>query len=154
VKFIGELFKSELLSERINQECVKILFDSIEKTRIDKETMEHHCELVCKLMTTIGKLIESKSKSFMQQYFNHFVKLSQDESLSSRIRFMFQDLLDLRSNNWIPRREESTPKTIGEVHAEALAKQFQEELDLVNDSPSPIQEIKTKPIITPLEKKR
>jgi len=142
VKFIGELFKSKLLSERIIQECVKILFDSIGKSRSDKETMEHHCELVCKLMTTIGKLIDtSKAKPFMQQYFNQFRKLALDESLSVRIRFMFQDLLELRNNVWIPRREENTPKTIGEVHADALAKQFQEELDLV-EKPATIQEVK------------
>jgi len=133
VKFIGELFKSKLLSERIIQECIKILFDSVGKSRSDKETMEHHCELVCKLMFTIGKLIDtSKAKPFMQQYFEQFTKLSHDENLSSRIRFMFKDLLELRKNNWIPRREENNPKTIGEVHAEALAKQFQDELDLAD----------------------
>jgi hypothetical protein len=135
VKFIGELFKSKLLSEKIIQECVKILFDSVHNTKSDKETMEHHCELVCKLLTTIGKLIDSsKATPFMQQYFGEIQKLSQDDNVSSRIRFMFQDLAELRKNNWVPRREENTPKTIGEVHAEALARQFQDEVDLSSSS--------------------
>jgi len=143
VKFIGELFKSKLLSEKIIQECVKILFDSVGKSRTDRETMEHHCELVYKLMTTIGKLIDTpKAKPFMQRYFDQFSKLSQDDNISSRIRFMFQDLLELRRNNWIPRREENTPKTIGEVQAEALAKQFQDEINLTT-KPTSSQEIKT-----------
>jgi len=91
VKFIGELFKAKLLSEKIVHECIKILFDSVYKTRPDKETMEHHCELLCKLMTTIGKLIDTpKAKPFMDRYFEQFGKLSADETISSRIRFLFQ----------------------------------------------------------------
>jgi len=144
VKFIGELFKSKLLSEKIVEECIRILLDPVDKSR-DKETVEHHCELICKLMTTIGKLLDQpKSKSFMQKHFDQFTRLSQDENLSSRIRFMFQDLLDLRSNNWIPRREENTPKTFGEVHAEALAKQIQDEIFSETKSPSTTIETKGK----------
>jgi len=50
----------------------------------------------------------------------------------------------LRSNNWIPRREENTPKTFGEVHAEALAKQIQDEIFSETKSPSTTIETKGK----------
>jgi len=143
VKFIGELFKLKLLSERIIQECIKILFASVGNARTDKETMEHHCELVCKLMSTIGKLIDTpQAKPFMHQYFDSFTKLSQDEAISARIRFMFKDLVELRRSNWVPRREENTPKTIGEVSAEALAKQLQDEIDLTETKVPLVPEIK------------
>ncbi|KAK4783057.1 hypothetical protein SAY86_007431 [Trapa natans] len=39
--------------------------------------------------------------------------------LASRLRFMVQDVLDLRTNNWVPRREEVKAKTITEIHSEA-----------------------------------
>lgn len=39
--------------------------------------------------------------------------------ISSRIRFMLQDVIDLRANNWIPRRDDSNPKTIDEIQKEA-----------------------------------
>jgi translation initiation factor 4G len=43
-------------------------------------------------------------------------RLSKDtKRVSSRIRFMMTDLLDRRSNNWIPRRKEETAKTLDEV---------------------------------------
>ncbi len=35
------------------------------------------------------------------------------------IKFMVRDILDLRSNKWIPRREEVKAKRINEIHAEA-----------------------------------
>jgi translation initiation factor 4G len=37
---------------------------------------------------------------------------------SSRIRFRLQDLIDLRRNRWIPRRESDGPKKIDAIHAD------------------------------------
>lgn len=48
-------------------------------------------------------------------YFNEIERLSQDESLCSRIRFMLQDVLDLRKDGWKPRRDVAGPKTREQV---------------------------------------
>ena len=32
---------------------------------------------------------------------------------------MMQDIVDLRDNNWVPRREDNNPKTIDKIHKEA-----------------------------------
>jgi len=32
---------------------------------------------------------------------------------------MMQDIIDLRENNWVPRREDNNPKTIDQIHKEA-----------------------------------
>ena len=32
---------------------------------------------------------------------------------------MMQDIVDLRNNNWVPRREDNNPKTIDQIHKEA-----------------------------------
>ena len=43
---------------------------------------------------------------------------------------MLQDVVDLRKNNWVPRRVDSCPKTIGQIHKEAKLQEQQIELNL------------------------
>ncbi len=45
----------------------------------------------------------------------------QSKSLSSRIRFLIKDMVDMKHNNWVPRRETMTAKKLAEVHSEAQA---------------------------------
>jgi len=87
------------------------------------------------LLATIGKLIDTqKAAKFMTTYFAQIKELSKEEIFSARIRFMFQDLLELRTNNWTPRREENVPKTLQEVHHEAMIKQYEDELNITKPS--------------------
>lgn len=44
--------------------------------------------------------------------------------VSSRIRFMLQDVIDLRKNDWVPRREMDNPKTIDQINREIEKKEF------------------------------
>lgn len=39
--------------------------------------------------------------------------------IPSRIRFMIQDVIDLRRDKWIPRRNDSKPKLINEIEKDA-----------------------------------
>ena len=55
----------------------------------------------------------------MDAYFGEMQNIIDAKNTSSRVRFMLQDLLDLRRNKWNPRREEAGPKTIGQIHQEA-----------------------------------
>lgn len=41
--------------------------------------------------------------------------ISKEKSISSRVKFMLQDLIDLRRNLWKPRRDVAGPKTIEQV---------------------------------------
>lgn len=43
-----------------------------------------------------------------------------ESKISSRIRFMIQDVIDLQKDNWSPRRLESKPKMIIEIENEAI----------------------------------
>lgn len=71
----------------------------------------------------------------MQDYFNkmqEIVARKGQSKISSRIRFMLQDVIDLRANKWIPRRNENNPKTIDQIQKEAES----ERLDMqVNSAP-------------------
>lgn len=76
----------------------------------------------------------------MQEYFNRMQDIVTRNAqgkegsvkISSRIRFMLQDVIDLRANKWIPRRNENNPKTIDQIQKEAES----ERLDMQVNSTS------------------
>lgn len=51
----------------------------------------------------------------MKKLFKRIAKLADSRAVSSRIRFMLRDLIELRKNHWVPRREEEKAKTMQEV---------------------------------------
>ncbi|XP_060075672.1 eukaryotic translation initiation factor 4 gamma 3-like isoform X2 [Ylistrum balloti] len=111
IRFIGELFKLKMLTENIMHDCVFKLLKAK-----DLESLE----CLCRLLTTIGKELDSdKAKPRMEQYFQQMGKISQDKKTSSRVRFMLQDVIELRMNRWVPRRDENNPKTLDQIHKEA-----------------------------------
>ncbi|XP_052081892.1 eukaryotic translation initiation factor 4 gamma 1-like isoform X1 [Mytilus californianus] len=111
IRFIGELFKLKMLTEPIMHECVFKLLNSK-----DEESLE----CLCKLLRTIGKELDSeKAKPRVDQYFQRMNKVVEEKKTSSRVRFMLQDVVELRHSNWVPRRDESNPKTIEQIHKEA-----------------------------------
>uniref|UniRef100_A0A8C5GL23 Eukaryotic translation initiation factor 4 gamma 1-like n=1 Tax=Gouania willdenowi TaxID=441366 RepID=A0A8C5GL23_GOUWI len=64
----------------------------------------------------------------MDEYFNQMNKIIKEKMTSSRIRFMLQDVLDLRKNSWVPRRGDQGPKTIDQIHKEAELEEHQEQI--------------------------
>ncbi|KAL3034391.1 hypothetical protein AAZX31_02G191600 [Glycine max] len=82
---------------------------------------EENVEAICQFFNTIGKQLDEspKSRRINDMYFIRLKELSTNPQLAPRLRFMVRDVLDLRSNNWIPRREEVKAKTITEIHSEA-----------------------------------
>jgi translation initiation factor 4G len=114
IRFIGELFKKQMLSERIMHTCIQKLLSDPENP--DEEDVE----ALCKLLSTIGgQLDHQKAKSHMDAYANRILGLSKNQTLSSRHRFMCQDVLEMRSKGWRMRRKEEGPKKIGDVHKDA-----------------------------------
>ncbi|XP_022735134.1 eukaryotic translation initiation factor 4G-like [Durio zibethinus] len=114
IRLIGELYKKKMLTERIMHECIKKLLGEYENP--DEEDVE----ALCKLMSTIGDMIDHpKAKDYMDAYFERMGKLSNNMKLSSRLRFMLKDAIDLRKNKWQQRRKVEGPKKIEEVHRDA-----------------------------------
>ena len=58
----------------------------------------------------------------IDQYFTQIKKIIQARITSSRLRFMMQDVVDLRNENWVARKEGNNPKTIDQIHKEAADK--------------------------------
>lgn len=69
---------------------------------------EENVEAICQFFNTIGKQLDEapKSRRINDIYFNRLKELTANPQLAPRLRFMVRNVLDLRTNNWIPRREE------------------------------------------------
>ncbi|KAK3513586.1 hypothetical protein QTP70_025364 [Hemibagrus guttatus] len=120
IKFIGELFKLKMLTEPIMHDCI---------VKLLKNHDEESLECLCRLLSTIGKDLDfEKAKPRMDQYFHQMEKIIKERKTSSRIRFMLQDVLDLRRNNWVPRRGDLGPKTIDQIHKEAELEEHREHI--------------------------
>ena len=113
VKFIGELFKIDMLTSKIMRSCVDLLLQEITEEKIER---------VCKLLTTIGgKLEEAEGRPTLNKYFdqlNDMLRPTHQIIKSSRIKFEIQNLQDLRHNSWKSRRVEATPKTLDQIQNE------------------------------------
>ncbi|KAH7427227.1 hypothetical protein KP509_10G035100 [Ceratopteris richardii] len=115
IRFIGELYKKHMLTERIMHECIfKLLGDYANPEEEDLEAL-------CKLMSTIGHMIDHPArKEHIDAYFDRMNRHSDNQKISSRIRFMLKDVIDLRRNGWQERRKVEGPKRIEEVHRDAV----------------------------------
>eukprot|EP00798_Chlamydomonas_sp_ICE-L_P001220 gene1220-32561_t len=124
IGFIGHLYKSRLLTEKIMHNCVVTLLTDETSPRAED------IECLCKLMTTVGGLLDSsakpENKNAMEVYFTRMARLKEGKVLDVRTRFLVQDVLDLRARKWIPRTKAEGPKKIEDVHKEA-AQQLQQQ---------------------------
>ena len=85
VKFIGELYKLGMLTERIMHECVKKLLD------YDGMPDEAEIESLTGLLKTVGANLDdprSKAQPRMDAYFEHMQAIMDMPELPSRLRFM------------------------------------------------------------------
>ncbi|KAM1027602.1 hypothetical protein ACFX2G_041228 [Malus domestica] len=114
IRLIGELYKKRMLTERRMHECIKKMLGQ------QQTPDEGDIEALCKLMSTIGEMIDHpKAKEHMDAYFERMKSLSNNMKLSSRVRFMLKDAIDLRKNKWQQRSKVEGPKKIEEVHRDA-----------------------------------
>lgn len=124
IRFIGELFKLSMLTEGIMNDCIDRL--------LKQDNDEENLECLCKLLATIGKNMDKPSNSGkMKNYFDRLDRISKKkDTVSARIRFMILDIIDLRKNNWVPRRKDNNPRRIEEIRKEAEEEQQRLEAEL------------------------
>ncbi|XP_022217232.1 eukaryotic translation initiation factor 4 gamma 3 isoform X3 [Drosophila obscura] len=127
VRFIGELFKISMLTGKIIYSCIDTLLNP---------HSEDMLECLCKLLTTVGAKFEqtpvsSKDPSRCYSLEKSIARMQAIASksdkdgakVSSRVRFMLQDVIDLRKNKWQSTRNEA-PKTMGQIEKETKNEQL------------------------------
>uniref|UniRef100_A0A3Q3W5Q0 Eukaryotic translation initiation factor 4 gamma 2 n=1 Tax=Mola mola TaxID=94237 RepID=A0A3Q3W5Q0_MOLML len=93
------------------------------KKRVQLKDMGEDLECLCQIMRTVGpRLDHEKAKSLMDQYFGRMRSLMNNKELPARIRFLLQDTVELRENNWVPRKAfiDNGPKTIHQIRQDAV----------------------------------
>jgi len=85
IRFIGELFKLQMLTERIMHECIKKLLGNVENPE------EEEIENLCKLLTTVGSLLDThKARAHLDVYFSRMRELTKNKNVNARMMFMLQ----------------------------------------------------------------
>ena len=130
ILFIGWLYTRQMLTDSIMHECIKSLLQTNSGAQNQlPQPDEENLEALCKLFETIGKLLEDKkmqgkkyekSMQKMNMYFVVLEGVTKQSSISNRVKFMVLDLIELRRNNWRPRRKKETAKTKEQVREEAM----------------------------------
>lgn len=128
--FIGELYHVGLIKGHIMVACLQRLLQPDDEERMD---------CFCKLMTTIGSRLhddhmeeqDEDMKTVWRQVYIMAGKVVPDQYVggngkdeteikapSVRVKFLLQDLIELKDNNWVHRRKQEKAKSIKEIHKE------------------------------------
>ncbi|KAF9486007.1 ARM repeat-containing protein [Pholiota conissans] len=98
IKFIGELFKLQVLTEHVMHEYVKKLLDNIDNPE------EEVIESLCKLLTTVGEILDHpESRAHLDVYFSRMKQLMKSPNINSRMQYMLLDVIELRERKWVSR---------------------------------------------------
>ncbi|KAG6855612.1 hypothetical protein H0H87_000268 [Tephrocybe sp. NHM501043] len=113
IRFIGELFKLQMLTERIMHECLKKLLGNVDNP--DEEDIES----CCKLLGTVGAMLDTpRAAKHMHVYFSRIEELRTSPLVSSRVQFLLLETLELRERKWVDRKAAAGqgPSTIAQIH--------------------------------------
>ncbi|KAH8732524.1 hypothetical protein GQ44DRAFT_721796 [Phaeosphaeriaceae sp. PMI808] len=125
IQFIGELYKLGMLTLRIMHECVLKLLD------FEGLPDESAIESLVKLLRTVGSTMEGAEAGpkMINMYFERIEKVMNMDGLPSRLRFMLLDTIDMRKSGWKSKDILKGPKTIAEIHQEAIVAQQAAEME-------------------------
>ncbi len=88
IRFIGELFKLQMLTERIMYECVKKLLGNVDNPE------EEEIESLYVLLMTVGNILDTqKARAHMDVYFSRMKELKKSLHVTPRMQFMLQACL-------------------------------------------------------------
>lgn len=140
IRFVGELYKiPKMLQDKVMHACIQKLLNATNKDDEDVLLIDAHkmpvlrevapvtandeesIEALCKLLMTIGRKLEEDAQldayksALMRKYLTRLMAVAENRALPSRMRFMVQDLLEMRLNGYTPRRKEDKQMTQEEM---------------------------------------
>lgn len=95
MRFIGEIFIVGLIPAKIMHAVIQELLADVSNPE------EEEVESVCRLIPTIGAALDiPESTALWEKYIERLRRLTVNTKLSTRVRFMVQDVLELREHKW------------------------------------------------------
>lgn len=105
IKFIGELFKLDMLNESVLHTMLQQLLDKNNRCAGGLEDRCEDMECLSQLIRTCGKQLDSeRGRALIDQYFARMELKSSSPKYPPRIRFLLRDVIELRRNHWVPRK--------------------------------------------------
>lgn len=94
---------------------------------------EESLECLCKLLATVGEILDNTKQTDLNMIFNEMRDIVEKRlsGISSRIRFMLQDSIELRLSNWVPRRLDSAPKKMDQIEKEVDNEQMMSSMQVI-----------------------
>ena len=126
----------------------RIIHDCIRKLLTSNPSDEEALECLCRLLTTVGQALDKETNDRLAKgpiqglvdlgsYFKEMMKLVEQKKTSARVRFLMQDVIELRLNGWKKRREDAGPKTIDQIHKEAQNEELKQKMANMRDTRDP-----------------
>ena len=127
MKLIAELYLADMVELSIINSCIQKLLSSL-----DEENIERLCTLIrtigAKFVYELEQSSSSSSSVFEQEIIEPLARLAcnnslnQSQDLTSRIRFMILDVLEMSRNDWREREifKQNQPRTLREIRSEFL----------------------------------
>jgi len=124
MKFIGELYKSELLPSKIVRVCLKRLVSPTHT-----KPTEDDIEAACTLLATVGKQLdedEASNRNELNKFYAKLSSIARTSKYSVRIKMLIQNLTDVRKKSWVDdhKTKADGPKELNK------AKKVRREIDL------------------------
>lgn len=124
VRFIGFLYRLNLLTGKMMFECFRRLMKDLSNTP-SEETLES----VVELLSTVGEQFETDSFSagqatlegsaLLDSLFANLQNIIDNGAISNRMKFKLIDIKELREDkHWNSNKKEDGPKTIQQIHEE------------------------------------
>ena len=106
VKFIGELYKVGMIATSIIKRCMQDLLKCAGGTVDGEEALEN----LCRMLTTVGhRLSQQMLPSDLNFCFSQLTAILRKGETSNRIRFMIQDVIELKNRKWQEREKAQPP---------------------------------------------
>jgi hypothetical protein len=127
IKLVGQLIRHGMLSPKI------ALSVAGELIRDDPMVRDERLETLAVFLETVGPTLDDPNWSHSAQFetvFGEVQRLGNDRKMSSRIRFLLRDVIELRREGWVQTRKAKSadadaPTTIAGIHEKAKLDQSQ-----------------------------
>eukprot|EP00339_Tiarina_fusa_P000416 CAMPEP_0117035740 /NCGR_PEP_ID=MMETSP0472-20121206/25367_1 /TAXON_ID=693140 ORGANISM="Tiarina fusus, Strain LIS" /NCGR_SAMPLE_ID=MMETSP0472 /ASSEMBLY_ACC=CAM_ASM_000603 /LENGTH=1039 /DNA_ID=CAMNT_0004745305 /DNA_START=30 /DNA_END=3149 /DNA_ORIENTATION=- len=106
IEFICELYKFKLLAPTVPIYCAQQLLQQTNDFISEDDSLES----LCKMLKSLGDLLQRNSSDAMSIIMGSLQARKSDKTLSSRIRFMIQDTIDLAKNSFRVPHPQGAPR--------------------------------------------